>query len=175
MVPGISHYQRLSDAIDWLEAAGLVIKISIVNQAMLPLKAYGKESVFKLFLFDIGMLGALIGLSPSVILNYEYGSYKGYFAENFVAEEMLASGINDLFCWSEKQSEIEFIQDIKGKVVPIEVKSGSITRAKSLDVFAAKYNPEYQIILSARPYRYLDKKKIFQYPLYVVGRILDLH
>jgi len=175
VVPGISHYQRLADAIDWLEAAGLVLKISIVNQATLPLKAYGKDSLFKLFLFDIGILGALVGLSPSVILDYDYGSYKGYFAENFVAQELLSSGLNDLYCWSEKQSQIEFIQDIKGHAIPIEVKSGAITRAKSLDVFTKKYHPSYQIILSAKPYRYFDKKNIYQYPLFLAGKITDLH
>ena len=89
VIPGVSHYNRLMGAIDWLEAAGLVFKVSIVNSGKLPFKAYTKENTFKLLLFDIGILGSMSGLSPQVILDYDYGSFKGFFAENFVAQEFI--------------------------------------------------------------------------------------
>jgi predicted AAA+ superfamily ATPase len=59
VVPGVSGYGRLAGAIDWLKTAGLVHKIPIVHSARLPLSAFGEESVFKLYPFDTGLLGAL--------------------------------------------------------------------------------------------------------------------
>lgn len=103
-------------------------------------------------------------------MDYDYGSYKGYFAENFVAEEFLTSGEKELFSWSEKKSELEFLREIEGKVILVEVKSGVITKAKSLEIFSQKYNPDYQVIFSAKEYRFFDRKKIYQCPLYLAGK-----
>jgi uncharacterized protein len=127
VVPGVTHYDRLAGAIDWLEAAGLIAKVHIVNTGNLPFKGYSKENLFKLVLFDVGMLGSMSGLSPKTIWDYDYGSYKGFFAENFVAQEFLSHGLDSLFSWQEQQSEIEFLIEDRGAVIPVEVKSGSIT------------------------------------------------
>ena len=123
VVPGITHYDRLAGAIDWLEATGLVIKVHIVNTGHLPFKGYAKENFFKLLLFDVGILGNMAGLTPKTILDYNYGSYKGYFAENFVAQEFLIHE-KDLYSWQEQQEELEFLLEIQGQAIPIEVKSG---------------------------------------------------
>ncbi len=167
VIPGLTHYDRMAGAIDWLEAAGLVIKVHIVNTGLLPFKGYAKENLFKLLLFDVGILGSMSGLSPKAILDYDYGSYKGYFAENFVAEEFLGSGEEDLFSWQENKAEVEFLIEVEGKTVPIEVKSGSVTKAKSLKVFSEKYKPPFQVILSAKPLSIEENRHY--YPLYLAG------
>jgi predicted AAA+ superfamily ATPase len=172
VVPGISHYDRLTGPIDWLENAGLIVKIHITNTAALPFMAHSKENIFKLFLFDVGMLGCMSGLSPKAILDYEYGTYKGYFAENFVAQELLASGFSQLFSWEEGKSQLEFLSDFDGKIIPIEVKSGNIVKAKSLAHFQEKYAPPFSIILSGQPLR-IDSKQIHRYPLYLAGQLRD--
>lgn len=76
VVPGVSHYTRLANAIDWLEAAGLVVKVHIVNQGLFPFRGYARENIFKLLLFDVGILGSMCHLSPKTILDADYGSYK---------------------------------------------------------------------------------------------------
>ena len=170
VVPGINRYSGLVGVIDWLVATGLIIKISIINNVKLPFSAYVSENNFKLYVFDVGILGALSDLSPSTILEYDYGSYKGYFAENFVAQEFLYSGDSKLYCWRQRTSEIEFLRDIEGKVLPIEVKSGWISQSKSLNVFDTMYTPDYKTVISARNF-YIDKKKrIYKYPLYLASR-----
>ncbi len=171
VVPGVTHYDRLASAIDWLEAAGLIIKVHIANTGLLPFKGYTKENFFKLLLFDVGILGQMSGLSPKAILDADYGSYKGYFAENFVAQEFLNQGINDLFSWQENNAEIEFLLEIEGSVIPVEVKSGLNTRAKSLTVFSDKYHPPYEVLLSGRPFDGKWQRGIRLYPLYLASRI----
>ncbi|MGL5627135.1 MAG: ATP-binding protein [Candidatus Rhabdochlamydia sp.] len=166
IIPGITHYDRMVGAIDWLEAAGLVIKVPVVNTGHLPFKGYTKENFFKLLLFDVGILGNMSDLPPKAILDADYGSYKGYFAENFVAQELLKA--NDrLFSWQEKKAEVEFLAEILGKVIPIEVKSGSVTKATSLKVFSEKYKPPYQVIFSGKAFDI--RTKMHYYPLYLAG------
>lgn len=170
VIPGTSRYDRLATGFDWLEAAGLLIKIPICKSARLPFSAYTRENMFKLLCFDVGILGALSGLSPQVILNYDYGSYKGYFAENFVAQELSLTK-KKLFSWEEGEAELEFLLEEKGIIIPLEVKSGNSTRAKSLQSFKQKYQPQLQIILSAKPFSFDKTRKIYHYPLYCSGLI----
>jgi hypothetical protein len=170
VIPGISHYDRLVGAIDWLENAGLVVKVHVVNSGLLPFNAYAKENIFKLLIFDIGILGCMSNLSPKTILDYDYGSYKGYFAENFVAEELLCSGLERLYSWQENRAELEFLAEVGGKAIPIEVKSGSVIKAQSLKTFAEKYHSPFQTIISARPFEIDPFRGIHYYPLYLTGK-----
>lgn len=170
IVPGIDRYHRLANAIDWLITAGLAIKIPIVNFGETPLKAYTKEGQFKLLLFDVGILGTMIHLAPQSILNYAYGTYKGYFAENYVAQELLASLQQPLYSWQENRAEIEFLCEINESVIPIEVKSGWVTRNKSLQKFADKYRPPYCVIMSANNLMIDALQAWHCYPLYLAGQ-----
>lgn len=171
VIPGITHYDRLAGAIDWLEAAGLVMKVHIVNSGHLPFMGYSKENIFKLLLFDVGILGSMSQLPPKVILDYDYGSYKGYFAENFVAQEFAKEGREPLYSWQEKKSELEFLLEEDGEAIPIEVKSGMNTKSSSLKVFSEKYHPPYQVIFSGRPLEASIEKKVRYYPLYLAGKV----
>ena len=114
IVEGIDRYSRLANVFDWLENAGLILKVSILDHPQQPLSAFVSESRFKLFVFDVGILGALSGLSPRTILEYDYGTYKGYFAENFVAQEFVSGNQRNLYSWQDGRSEIEFLRDVDG-------------------------------------------------------------
>lgn len=170
VVPGADRYQRLVGAIDWLGAADLIIKIPIAHTVELPLKAHTKESLFKLFYGDVGLLGARCGLPPDVILQDEYGGYKGYFAENFVAQALQSNDIHDLsqlYSWQDKKAEVEFLQTTNQGIIPIEVKSGTNVGARSLEKLCQRYNPSYAVILSANNISYDSDKNIKHYPLYL--------
>ncbi|MBF8262522.1 MAG: hypothetical protein HW387_187 [Parachlamydiales bacterium] len=167
VVPGIDRYNRLVGALDWLEAAKLIIKVPIVNSGEIPFSAHASETVFKLYLFDIGLLGAMSNLSPQVILNYDYGSYKGYFAENFIAQEFLARNFHGVYSWQERLAEVEFLYESNGKAIPIEVKSGWVTHAKSAKLFADKYHSPHRIIFSANNLTVFPD--VHRYPLYLAG------
>ncbi len=168
-VPGIDRFSKLADAIDWLDAAGLIHKVSIVNRAELPLAAFCKDNSFKLFLFDIGILGAMLELEPGAILDYDYGSCKGFFAENYVVQAFIGAGQSRLFSWMEKTAEVEFLRPVGNQIIPIEVKSGWVTQAKSLRVFANKYHPSYRAIMSAKSLHIDAENQVHNYPLYLAA------
>ena len=169
VVPGISHYDRLSGAIDWLQAAGMILKVNIVNTGHLPFSGYAKENFFKLLLFDVGMLGCISSLPPKVIFDAAYGSFKGYFAENYVAQELVDYCRDRLFCWQEKQAEVEFLVEVEGDVIPIEVKSGTHVKSKSLKIFSEKYQPPYSVIFSGKTFEKSLGRSVCHYPLYLAG------
>jgi len=170
---GLNRYDHIAGVIDWLAKAGLIIKVDIINSGQLPFSAYTKENAFKLFLFDIGVLGALSDLEPKVILEQDYGSYKGYFAENFVAQEFLCSGQERLYSWQEKTAEVEFVVRQDKKAIPIEVKSGWVTHAKSLQIFAAKYQSPYRVIFSANNLSKIKEgSAVYRYPLYMAREFM---
>lgn len=174
IIPGIKSYSNLVGIIDWLEAAKLIIKVKIINQANTPLSAYTQENRFKLFCFDCGLLGTLSELKPSEILNYSYGEYKGYFAENFVAQELAAKNFkqNNLYSWSEGMAEVEFVINTDEGIIPVEVKSGFNTQAKSLQSYRLRYNPHYALIFNAKNIVLNEEAKLYKYPLYLLGYIL---
>lgn len=174
IMPTISRYRQLVNVIDWLEAAELVIRVPIVGSFEQPLKAYTKENLFKLMMFDIGLLGAMNPIDPSTILKYDYGTYKGYFAENFVAQQLASQTMNKLYSWQEDRSEVEFLLPYQGEVIPIEVKAGNITRAKSLQKYVDKYKPVQSIILSAKTPHQNRQKTVFYLPLYLAEKITSL-
>ena len=169
VIPGVRGYSRLAGAMDWLVAAGLIHKVHISIKAELPFAAFTKPNKFKLFMFDIGILGAVADLPPKSILDYGFGTYKGYIAENFVALELICKGFGPLFSWQENKSEVEFMIESKARILPVEVKSGWVTQAKSLKVFAAKYHPEFRTIMSAKNLHIDSINKVHHYPIYLAS------
>lgn len=169
VIPGKKSFAQLQGPIDWLEKAGLVLKIYICNRAETPLKAFCKNNIFKLFVFDVGLLGTMLSLPVGAILDQDYGISKGYLAENFVAQEFVAAGDEELYSWTERNSEIEFLKNLDNEIVPIEVKSGYQTQAKSLKQFLIKYSPKKAIKLSAN--QYSRSGSVVNLPLYLAGKL----
>jgi uncharacterized protein len=171
---GYRSYDDLADPVEWLVKVGLALKVNINLHPSLPLMAGAKENSFKLFLFDTGLLGSMINLTPESILRYDYGSYKGYFAENFVLQELISHGVDTVVSWAGRTSEIEFVLEIDGKIIPVEVKAGMNTKAKSLMAFVNKYNPEYSIKFTGNKFGFDRQNRIYNYPLYMISKFPDL-
>ena len=164
-----SRYSTLEGPIAWLKKAGLVHKVMISSRAELPFDATANERRFKLYMFDVGLLGAMLELTPKTIFAYDYGHYKGYFAENAVLTELVARWHRSPHCWQSGTSEIEFLLDIDGEVVPVEVKAGINTKAKSLSVFRAKFRPRHSLLLTAAPMASMGDASA-HLPLYLADR-----
>jgi len=169
-VSGIKGFAQLEGPIGWLEKAGLVYKVPICLRAEVPFQAFTKPNIFKLYISDVGLLGSMLNLAPNVLINQDYGTTKGFFAENFVAAEFIAAGEKSLYSWRERNSEIEFLLDDNGSVIPVEVKSGLRTRSQSLRQFFIKYAPKQAIRISAKPLAVSDKP-VLDIPLYYAGKV----
>jgi len=171
---GYRSYESLADPIDWLVKANLALKVSLIEIPAIPLPAYTQENAFKLFLFDIGLLGSIVGLRPIDIQRYNYGTYKGFFAENYVLQELVSQGYQNITSWSGRMAEIEFVFDVDGQIVPVEVKAGINTRAKSLQAYIQKYTPAFSVKITGNKFGYDSTRKIFNLPLYLTSKFSDL-
>lgn len=169
-----TRYQDLAGPINWLNQCRLLSKCQPIDcQPSSPLPALAKENIFKLFLFDIGLLGNMLGLSYKE--HRDQGShYKGYIAENFVQNELIAKYGSPTYSWEYARSEIEFLfKSDDGSIYPVEVKSGKRTRAKSLDVYVQRYQPHRTIKLVGTRGS-MDDKKALVIPLYYTSKIETL-
>ena len=166
-----TRYQELAGPINWLDKCKLLSKCQPIDtQPSSPLPALAKENIFKLFLFDIGLLGNMLGLSYKEHRDQGF-NYKGYIAENFVQNELIAKYGSPTYSWEYARSEIEFLfKHESGSIFPIEVKSGKRTRAKSLDVYVQRYQPEKTIKLIGSQGS-IENSSALVLPLYYVSKI----
>jgi uncharacterized protein len=176
IIPNRSKYSQFKGPIDWLVHTGLILKCSSVETPKVPLKAYEKENLFKLLYADTGLLNAALELNYMSIVNQDYGSYKGFVAENFVAQELIQSGSHLRF-WKKNDSssaaEIEFLFEKDTHIIPIEVKSGiKSLNSKSLVSYKNKYEPSCSIKLSGKNLRFENNQ--LNAPIYLAGRLNQL-
>ncbi len=174
VVEGKKRYAELRGPIDWLEKSKLISKNLIVSsRPKVPLVMLTKENIFKLFFFDLGLLCHFLGLSYQTIVKQDFSS-KGFIAENFVQNELRVCGEYPLFSWQEGTAEIEFLLTSKsGEIYPLEVKSGKRTKAKSLSVYLAKYNPQFNFkLIGARGAS--EDRTDHCWPLYYASYVLDI-
>ncbi|NCC51882.1 MAG: DUF4143 domain-containing protein [Spartobacteria bacterium] len=169
---GKSTYDELEAPIEWLSQAGLIRRVPICRTVRQPLAAYVEKNAFMLYLFDVGILGAMLNLDSSVLYQYDFGQFKGFLAENTVLNELLCGGVDPVYTWREGASEVEFLVSHHGSPVPLEVKAGVNTKAKSMRVFRQKYSPELAILLTAQGANQQDNG-LLHAPLYLASCIFN--
>jgi len=165
--------REYSESIQWLVDAGLVIKVHNTHVPKLPLAAY-RENIFKLYLLDIGLLGAMINISQRIIVQGSklFSEFNGAFVENYAAQELVAHGQKDLHYWTSKnQAEVDFIVSHHDQIMPLEVKAGVSKQKKSLRIYGDKYHPP--ILSRSTLMNFKEDGSIRNYPLYALWLFLS--
>ena len=163
-------------AILWLTDCGLVHKVSRVNAAGIPLRAYEDLKAFKLFVLDVGLLGCMTGLRPHTLLdgNDLFVEFKGALTEQYVCQQFKTIEDLDVYYYTNNRGtcEIDFIVDTGTQIIPVEVKAEVNLRAKSLKAYHEKFSPELSVRTSMTNYRKEDW--LINLPLYAIGQIGNL-
>lgn len=158
-------------AITWLVDCGLVYKVNRIKKPDFPLKAYQDFQAFKMFVLDVGLLGAMSGLTAKMILqgNKLFEEFKGALTEQYVFQQLRTDPEKDIFYWSSDTAtaELDFLIQEEDEIIPIEVKAEENLQAKSLHVFCGKYKPMTAIRTSMSDYRKQDW--MINVPLYCIG------
>ena len=167
-------YLDLQGPIDWLVKARLAWKCHPINcRPTLPLPHLAKESQFRLFLFYVGILRRMLRLPYAVQRDPKY-AYKGFMAENFVQTELRARVAYPTYGWAEARGEVEFLHQTRdGDIIPVEVKSGGRSRARSLSSYIQRYAPGRAITLTASP-RAIASGIVHNWPLYEAQFLREL-
>jgi hypothetical protein len=160
-------------AIMWLADCGLVHKVSRVNAAGIPLKAYEDLKAFKLFIVDVGLLGCMTGLSQRILLDGKklFTEFKGALTEQYVCQQLKTINNLGIYYYANDRGscEVDFVIDTGEQIIPVEVKAEVNLKAKSLRVYKDKYNPEISIRTSMADYKKEDW--LVNLPLYAVEEI----
>lgn len=160
-------------ALSWLINSGLVYRVNKITKPDLPITAYEDFNSFKLFVLDVGLLGAMTDLQADTIIdgNRIFEEFKGAIAEQYVLQQFKTIKDLPVFYWSNETSraEIDFVIQIKSDVVPVEVKAERNLQAKSLKVYMEKFKPNYAIRTSMADYKKTDN--LIDLPLYGIENI----
>ena len=169
------RYAELRGPISWLEKAGLVSKCyPVEGRPATPLSALARENRFKLYLFDVGLLGHMLELDYAEQLAQQ-ASYKGFIAENFVQNELRTRVRYPTYSWTTAHAEIEFLHKCRdGAIVPVEVKSAARTRARSLRSYVERYAPAKTVKLIGAPGSTSDESSNLVWPLYYAQYLGEL-
>ena len=173
--------REFEEAIQWMCDSSLVAKVNRVSVPRHPLKVYEDMDAFKMFLNDVGLLGAMVELNSTRIADPTdiFVEFKGALAEQFVFQELRAANRRSIYYWSKDSStaEIDFlVEDATGQAVAIEVKSGINLRSKSLKSYMDSFTPHYAIRTSLADFKTDPVNRIIDVPLWAVSqvsRILD--
>lgn len=157
-------------AIEWLQDCGLITKVYKVSKPSMPLKAYIDFSSFKIYLLDVGLLGALSELDAESILegNEIFTEFKGALTEQYVLQQIVSDTEYRPYYYSGEKStyEVDFLIQKHRKIVPVEVKAEENLRAQSLKAYCGKFKPEEAIRTSMSPYR--EQEWMTNLPLYAI-------
>ena len=157
-------------AIQWLVDAGLVYKVNKCTKPQLPLKFYEDFTAFKLYLCDCGLMGAMADTAAKDVLigDSVFTEYKGAFTEQYVLQQILSSGISDIYYYSADDSrmEMDFLMQREGALLPVEVKGGTSIKATSLHNYLKEHPDISAIRYSMLPYR--QQENVTNMPLYGV-------
>ncbi|MDE5609151.1 MAG: ATP-binding protein [Bacteroidales bacterium] len=165
---------EFEEAIQWLTDAGIVYKVNRVNAVQMPLKFYEDRNAFKLFILDVGLMGAMADVPASQIMIGEniFKEYKGAFTEVYVESQMATTGIPVYYHSVERSRiELDFVIQLNDNVYPVEVKAEENVKAKSMKIFIEN-NPDLKgIRLSMKNYE--NQSWIENIPLYAFREYLN--
>lgn len=160
----------------WLSDCGLIHKISRVNQAGIPLKAYEDLKAFKIYLLDVGLLGCMTGLKQKTLIegNNLFVEFKCALTEQYVCQQLKTIEDLNIYYYTNERGncEIDFVIDRDNQIIPIEVKAEENLRAKSLKTYSERFSPDICVRTSMSDYRKEDW--LINLPLYAIETIREL-
>ncbi len=169
LVEKSARAREYESSLNWLISSNMVIKCNSVKTPKSPLKAYVDDN-FKIYLSDMGLLRTLAKISINEIILNKNILYKGVLAENYVAEIMYAKN-REIYYWQINSGmyEVDFLINMDGDIIPIEVKASDNTTSKSLNYYINRYKPKYSIRVSTKNFGFSNNIKSI--PLYAVHLI----
>lgn len=172
------HGATVKRSFDLLAQARVLRPVRAASPAGAPLTVSASQQRFKAIMVDVGIMQRLGGLRVDV----EYARqdllsvFRGALAEQFVGQELLAATNADLFYWAREargsSAEVDYLVDDGRRIVPVEVKSGSAGRLRSLHLLMDAYpGTTPGIVISSRPYAELQDQRLVFVPLYFAASV----
>lgn len=165
-----TKFDRVENSFLWLTNAGVALPVYNVEEPKTPLLLSRSRNLFKLFQSDIGLLASQYaeGIQMRIIKGEKDINF-GSIYENAVAQELVAHGVTPYYYNNKKRGELDFVIELGGKVLPIEVKSGKdyeTHRALSNIMDCSEYNLSEALVLNNENLRVAGK--VVYAPIYMM-------
>ena len=161
-------------AIEWLRDAGLIYKVQRTKKGLMPLSAYEDFAAFKVYMLDVGLLGAMSSIPATLLLqqNAILTDYKGAMTEQFVMQQLRLNKGNKIYYWSQdnSQGELDFLVQQGEQIIPIEVKAEENLQSKSLRLFVQSNEGLHGVRFSMSGYK--EQAWLTNYPLYAINVVV---
>ena len=164
--------REYEEALQWLEDAGMAKLLRRVSRPGMPLKAYEDFSAFKLFMHDVGLLGAMSNLPPRTLLGgcEIFTNFNGSMTEQYVLQELTAANLPvDYWSSDTGDAEVDFVLQGDSGVYPLEAKAGTNLNAKSLSVYRRNFMPTKSFRTSLSKWN--PDGTIHDIPLYALSQL----
>jgi predicted AAA+ superfamily ATPase len=171
----------IKEALANLCDAGLIVQVYATAASGLPLNAQINEKKFKIIFLDTGLVKRATNLNEELLLKEDLLLInQGAIAEQFVGQELLAYNSpfaeDELFYWAREekgsQAEVDFVANFDTRIIPIEVKSGTTGRLKSMRMFMQNKKAELGVKISQIPLDF--ENNILSLPLYMISEMRRL-
>ena len=167
-----SRAADFEESLAWLEQAGLIHKVRRASKPGIPLSAYCESGAFKVFMVDVGLLGAMSNLPPDAVVagSRVFTEFKGALTEQYVCQQLISECSLTPYYWSAENSlgEIDFLVQDGSRVFAIEVKAEENLRAKSLRAFKGAHPEVAAVRFSLSGYR--EQEWMRNVPFYAISR-----
>lgn len=156
------------EAINWLILSGTVLKCKLVSHGYIPLAVYEDDSDFKIYISDVGLLGAKAQMPITMLLSAAEtdNTFLGAIVENYVGQALQVNGIDLRYWKNDNTAELEYVIQDGMNVIPVEVKKGNKVKAISMNTFVKEYNSPIAYRISSKNFGFGNGIKSI--PLYAV-------
>lgn len=173
--------REIGEAIQSIEKVMLLRQLLAVNSTSLPVLPKNNRPK-KMIWLDVGLVNNINNAYKEVLT----GKYQGSMMEQIVGQSLLSSGTAkpmELYYWArdrqEGNAEVDFCFQYQTQLVGLEVKSGNVTKMKSL-LSMADLNKDLLMIrvswddLGKETIKYSGKEyQVLSLPFYLVDRYQD--
>ncbi len=164
--------REYEDALEWLVNAALVYKIFRMTAPGVPLSAYEDLSAFKIYLADVGVLRRLAKLDPVAFRegNRLFTEFKGALTENFVLQSLIPQFDAAPHYWSRLNPsyEVDFVVQHGNDIIPIEVKSDTNVKSRSLQKYAETFASQTKLRVRFSMNNLRMDDEVLNIPLFMV-------
>ncbi len=165
--------REFEEAIEWLVSAGMILRVFNVTKPEYPLSAYEQMSHFKLYMFDVGLLKQMAGVTNESILIKTDFPFMGSLTENYVLKQIRGLyPVTPKYYAPDSTHEIDFVMQDETDIIPIEVKAGGNVASASFKEYMNKYHPVKAVRFSTLGMQQNDG--FVNLPLYLAGRMREL-
>lgn len=169
----IGHGHRAKEyesSINYLVNNQIVCRSYKISNLKSPLSSCREEESFKLYLLDDGLLYSMLNMSKKDLVSDD--NLRETLYENHIAKTLIEAGYALYYYQSQGKAEVNFvIQNRMGQIIPIEITTRLMSKAKSLSVLMKKFTVQEGYRVTEN--NFSTKKEIRYLPIYAVFCLND--